>query len=162
MRITSLVECAARIMVRLASLPAGATLSAEKLSELENISRDYVDQILQRLRRGTLVASTRGAQGGYSLAKAPSAISIGELVRAVEGQVFEEVCGRYSSGEHECTHMSNCGIRPVWQRLGELIEGFLDKVTLDQLTTSEPKVRSELVLVKDFDKEGRNQHDKRR
>lgn len=162
MRITSLVECSARLMVRLASLPAGATLSAERLSELENISRDYVDQILQRLRRGALVASTRGAQGGYSLARPAAAISIGELVRAVEGQVFEEVCERYSSGEHECRHLSNCGIRPVWQRLGELIEGFLDKVTLDRLTTGEPRARSELVFVKDFDKDGRSRHDKRR
>ncbi|MBI5202752.1 MAG: Rrf2 family transcriptional regulator [Elusimicrobia bacterium] len=163
MRITSLVECSTRIMVRLASLQPGATLSAEKLSDLENVSRDYVDQILQRLRKGGLVASTRGAQGGYSLAKASSAISIGELVRAVEGQVFEEVCERYSSGEHECRHMSNCGIRPVWLRLGEMIEGFLDKVTLDQLTVPEPRAfAATMAFIKDFEKEGRIQHDKRR
>lgn len=163
MRITSLVECSSRIMVRLAALPSGATLSAERLSDLENISRDYVDQILQRLRRGHLVASTRGAQGGYSLARPATEISIGAMVRAVEGHVFEEVCEKYSAGEHQCHHLSNCGIRPMWQRLGELIEGFLDHVTLDQLTSSEPRVRSELVFLKDMSKDlARFQHDKRR
>lgn len=164
MRITSLVECSARIMVRLASLPTGRKTSAEKLSELENITRDYVDQILQRLRRGGLVASTRGSQGGYSLSRRPAEISIGEIVRAVEGKVFEEVCERYSEGPDQCHHLTNCGIRPVWQRLGEMIEGFLDHVALDQLTLSEPRVRSELVFTKDFGKDfgGRPQHDKRR
>ncbi|MBI4345265.1 MAG: Rrf2 family transcriptional regulator [Elusimicrobia bacterium] len=144
MRITSLVECSTRIMVRLASLPSGSTMAAEKLSELENISRDYVDQILQRLRRGGLVSSTRGAQGGYSLARRPNEVSIGEIVRAVEGKVFEEVCERYSEGPDQCHHLTNCGIRPVWQRLGEMIEGFLDQVTLDQLSSAEPRVRQGL------------------
>ena len=144
MRITSLVEFSARIMVRLAALPPGATLSADKLADLENISRDYVDQILQRLRRGGLVASQRGAQGGYSLAKPASEISIGAMMRAVEGGIFEEVCGKYSAGDHQCHHLQGCGLRPVWQRLGDMIEGFLDHVTIEQLTGSEPRVRADL------------------
>ncbi len=144
MRITSLVECAARIMVRLAGLPAGSTLSAEKLSDLENISRDYVDQILQRLRKGELISSHRGAQGGYYLARPSSQITIGMTIRAVEGRVFEEVCEKYATGESQCRHADGCGLRPVWQKLGEMVEGFLDRVTLEQLTLQEPKVRAEL------------------
>lgn len=162
MRITALVECSARIMVRLASLPPGATLSAEKLSDLENISRDYVDQILQRLRRGRLVASTRGAQGGYSLARPASDISVGMVMRAVEGRIFEEVCDKYSTGEHQCHHLTGCGIRPMWQRLGDLIEGFLDRVTLEQLAGSEPRVRSDLVAPMEFIKDFGRIHERKR
>lgn len=162
MRITALVECSARIMVRLASLPEGATLSAEKLSDLENISRDYVDQILQRLRRGRLVASTRGAQGGYSLARPASDISVGMVMRAVEGRIFEEVCEKYSAGEHQCHHLSNCGIRPMWQKLGELVEGFLDHVSLDQLAGSEPRVRSDLLAPRELMKDFGRLHERKR
>ncbi|MBI4425660.1 MAG: Rrf2 family transcriptional regulator [Elusimicrobia bacterium] len=150
MRITTQVEYAARVLVRLASLPPGGTLSAEKLSEQENISRDYLDQILLRLRRGQLVQSTRGAQGGYALARPASKISIGTMMRAVEGAIFEEVCDKYSSGEHQCHHLTGCGLRPVWERLGSLITGFLDQVTLDQLIIREPRAPSELMFVKDF------------
>ena len=142
MRITSLVECSARIMVRLASLPAGATLSAEKLSDIENISRDYVDQILQRLRKGRLIASTRGPQGGYGLARPASKITIGETIRAVEGRVFEEVCGKFSGGGEGCHHSDACGLRPVWQKLGGMIEEYLDRVTLEQLAAADPQAAS--------------------
>ena len=134
MRITSLVEFAARVMVRLATLPPGATLSAEKLSEIEDISRDYMDQILQRLRRGKLVASTRGAQGGYSLARPASEITIGATIRVVEGRIFQEVCGKFSS-EESCGHQGGCGLRPVWQKLGGMIEDYLDHVTLAELAS---------------------------
>ncbi len=150
MRITSLVEFAARIMVRLAGLAPQATLSADKLSELENISRDYVDQILHRLRKGELVVSRRGAQGGYALARPASQISVGAVIRSVEGGIFEEVCERYSCGEQQCHHLTACGLRPVWERLGELIEGYLDGVTLDQLVAPEVKVKGVLASAAAF------------
>ncbi|MEK9146172.1 MAG: Rrf2 family transcriptional regulator, partial [Elusimicrobiota bacterium] len=99
MRIASSVEYATRVMLMLASLEPSATLSAEKISAAENIPRDYMDQILARLRRSSLVLSRRGAQGGYCLAKAPSAITMGMIVRAVDETVFEQVCDRYAQGE---------------------------------------------------------------
>lgn len=162
MRITSLVECSARIMVRLAALPPGGTLSAEKISEVEGISRDYVDQILQRLRRGRLAASTRGAQGGYRLARPAAEISIGAMVRAIEGRIFEEVCGKFGSDATLCGPRAACGLRPVWQRLGEMIEGYLDQVTLDQLVPAGHACRGELPSAKTSVPTRRSNHDRRR
>ena len=147
MRIASSVEYATRVMLRLARLEPSITLSGEKISESENIPRDYMDQILAKLRRSSLVQSRRGAQGGYCLAKPPSAITLGMIVRAVDDTVFEAVCDRYAEGEQACTHTRGCGIRPVWQKLGLLVEGYLDKVTLEHLQGEEPCVGSRVDLL---------------
>ena len=120
-------------MFRLSQLGAGDALSAEKLSVLENIPRAYVDQIFQRLRHAGLVESVRGAHGGYTLARPPQEISLGMMMRAVEGYIFEDVCERYSEGDHQCRHTSGCGIRPVWMKLTEMVESYLDRVTLADL-----------------------------
>ena len=140
MKITSSVEYATRLMVRLAAHPAEVTVSAELLSEAENIPRDFVDQLLLRLRRAGLVASRRGARGGYALSRPPKDISIGQIIRAVDQGIFESVCDRFAEGEHMCAHTSSCGIRPVWRRLGSLVENFLASVTLAELCAEEPRV----------------------
>jgi len=137
MRITSAVEYATRAMIQLSELSGSETLSAEKLSEAENIPRDFIDQLMLKLRRSGLVASRRGAQGGYALAKPASAISLGMVMRAVEDNVFDVVCDRLAVRKQDCRHSSDCGIRPVWRKLGLVVEGFLDKVTIDQIASEE-------------------------
>src|SRR5438128_1522628 len=122
MRITSSIEYAARLMVELAR-PHGeaATVSAEKLSRSENVPADYVNQILLRLKRAGLVESRRGSGGGYALSRAPSEIKLGDVLRAVEGRIFDNVCEKYTSGKSDCHHQGGCSISPVWQKLGALI-----------------------------------------
>ena len=135
MRISASAEYGARILVQLARLPQGAAINAEKISATENIPRAYVDQILLRLKRAGIVESQRGVQGGHRLAKPPSEITIGGMMRAVEGSIFEDVCQKYSTGDHRCTHTAGCDIKPVWRRLTQLVEDYLDHLTLDRLLT---------------------------
>lgn len=133
MRITSSIEYATRLMVQLGRSHGQKPLAAAQLSQLENVPLDYVNQLLLRLRRGGLLVSRRGTSGGYVLSRPPAQIKLGDVMRAVEGEIFEDVCGKYTGGEKDCHHQSKCGISPVWQRLGALIEQFLDGVTLEQL-----------------------------
>lgn len=133
MRITSSVEYAARLMVALAREHGGAPVSAERLASSDNIPVDYVSQLLVKLRRAGLVESRRGSAGGYALSKPPREVTLGQIVRAVEGQVFEDVCGKYEKGARDCRHQKGCSISPVWRRLGELVTGYLDGVTLGDI-----------------------------
>ncbi|PCI33703.1 MAG: hypothetical protein COB53_12050 [Elusimicrobia bacterium] len=142
LKISSSVEYAARIMVRLSSLRDHETISAEILASSENVPRDYVDQILQRLRRAELVASRRGAHGGYRLARVASEISVGNILHAVDDGVFESVCDKYAHGSNQCSHTDGCSIRPVWSRLERLVNGYLSQVMLTELTESEECVSS--------------------
>lgn len=130
MRITSSVEYATRLMVGLAREHGNAPLSADRLSESEHVPADYVAQLLVKLRRAGLIESLRGSQGGYMLSRKPAEITLGQVVRAIEGEVFEDVCAKYDTGSKDCRHQSHCSISPVWKRLGALVNGYFDGLTL--------------------------------
>ncbi|OGS05138.1 MAG: hypothetical protein A3G41_00855 [Elusimicrobia bacterium RIFCSPLOWO2_12_FULL_59_9] len=134
MKITSSTEYGMRLLVCLGKSFDRNPLTAEHLSARENVPRGFVDQILLKLRRARIVKSVRGSTGGYLLAKLPSEITVGEVLRALDGVVFEEVCGKYSLGEKSCGHGSTeCLLSPVWTGLSRVTSDFLDRVTLSQI-----------------------------
>jgi len=133
MRITSSIEYATRLMLALSREHGEAPVSAERLSESDGIPSDYVSQILVKLRRAGLVLSHRGSAGGYALSRSPEQITIGQVVRAVDRDVFEDVCGKYDAGAKDCRHQASCAISPVWRSLGTVINGYLESVTLASL-----------------------------
>ncbi len=130
MRITSSIEYATRLMTALARAHGGEPVAAERLAESDNVPADYVSQILLKLRRAGLVESRRGSAGGYALSRPPERITLSEVVRAVDGDVFEDVCEKYDSGEKNCRHQDACSISPVWRGLGEAVTRYLESVTL--------------------------------
>ena len=130
MKITSSIEYASRLMVTLAREHGRTHLSAERLSECDNVPADYVSQLLVKLRRAGLVVSHRGSAGGYSLSRPPEEITLGQVARAVDGEIFEDVCGKYEGGAKDCRHQSGCAISPVWRRLGALVTEYFESVTL--------------------------------
>lgn len=130
MRITSSIEYATRLMVTLAAEHGKAPVPAERLASADNVPADYVSQILVKLRRAGLVISHRGSSGGYELAKKPSEVTLAQVVMAVDGAVFEEVCERYDGGQKDCRHQGSCSISPVWNKLGSLVTRYFEGVTL--------------------------------
>jgi Rrf2 family protein len=138
MKITSSIEYATRLMATLARSHGQAPLAAERLAESDNVPADYVSQILGKLRRAGLVDSHRGSAGGYSLSRPPAEITLGQVVRAVDGDVFEDVCEKYDGGEKDCRHQGGCSISPVWQKLGALVTGYFESVTLAQILAEKP------------------------
>jgi Rrf2 family protein len=138
MRITSSIEYAARLMTTLARAYGSAPLPAERLSESDNVPSDYVSQILVKLRRAGLVVSHRGSAGGYALSRPPAEITLGAVVRAVDGDVFEDVCGKYDAGAKDCRHQGGCTISRVWQKLGGLVTQYFESVTLAAILADEP------------------------
>ena len=130
MRITSSIEYATRLMTTLARAYGQAPLPTERLAETDNVPADYVSQILVKLRRAGLVVSHRGSSGGYGLSRPPAEITLGQVVRAVDGDVFEDVCGKYDGGTKDCRHQNGCAISPVWKKLGALVTQYFESVTL--------------------------------
>lgn len=138
MRITSSIEYATRLMTTLARAHGQAPVPAERLAESDNVPADYVSQILVKLRRAGLVASHRGSTGGYSLSRPPAEITLGQVVRAVDGDIFEDVCEKYDGGTKDCRHQGGCTISPVWQKLGALVTGYFESVTLAAILDQKP------------------------
>ena len=125
-------------MATLAREHGQAPLPAERLAAADNVPADYVSQILVKLRRAGLVDSHRGSAGGYSLSRPPAEITLGQVVRAVDGDVFEDVCEKYDGGAKDCRHQGGCSISPVWQKLGALVTAYFESVTLAQILAEKP------------------------
>src|SRR5207344_3168363 len=100
-------------------------VTGRDLAERERLPGDYVEQILLRLRRAGIVRSTRGAHGGYALARSPEDISIRDVIEASEATTFDLHCVSHPVEEERCSSSHNCSIRPVWMLLQRRIEDVL-------------------------------------
>ncbi len=105
--------------------------SLADIASRQKVSQGYLEQIVRPLRDTGLVVSRRGFGGGYSLARPPQDITVGEIVRAVEGPVMPVKCVSDAPVPDTCP--DNCQARAVWQRVGEAIDSVLDSFTLEHL-----------------------------
>lgn len=100
------------------------------IAERQMVPEQYLEQIIGTLRREGLVTSVRGAQGGYMLAREPSEITIGELMRLLEGPVLMADC---LGDADACVRSGQCPSRLVWERLTDCINHVLDGITLQDM-----------------------------
>lgn len=147
MRITTLAEYGVICALHLARRADEGPVTGRELAELERLPADYVEQILLRLRRAGLVRSTRGARGGYALARDAEQISIRDVIEASEMTTFDLHCVSHPVGEERCSSSQTCSIRPVWMLLQRKIDDVLAGVRLSDLLAEEGEVRSRVGLV---------------
>lgn len=147
MRITTLAEYGVICALHLARRAAEGPVTGREIAELERLPVDYVEQILLRLRRAGLVRSTRGARGGYALARDSEQISIRDVIEASETTTFDLHCVSHPVGEERCSSSQTCSIRPVWLLLQQKIDDVLAGVRLSDLLAGEGEVRSRVGLV---------------
>ena len=126
---------ALRLMVELANRP-NDLIPLKDISDKQRISLKYLEQIVTPLARVGLVKSERGSQGGYRLTKAPADYTAGEILRAIEGSVAPIPC--LGSETNECPMWEQCFTLPFWTGLDEVINQYIDSVTLEQLSSQLP------------------------
>lgn len=121
-----------RAMVALAKNGKGRPLSLMEISKREHISRPYLERLFARLKSDGLVKSSKGAAGGYLLAKPAEKINVFEIVEALEGPLAVFYC---MSGEQKKITCSSgrCLTKKVWHELQRNIIGTLRKFTLKDL-----------------------------
>lgn len=141
MRITTLAEYGVICALHLARRSDEGPITGREIAESEQLPGDYVEQILLRLRRAGIIRSTRGAHGGYTLAKDASSISIRDVIAASETTTFDLHCVSHPVGEDRCSSSHNCSIRPVWMLLQQKIDDVLSGVHLSDLLSGEQEVR---------------------
>ena len=106
-------------------------VSAKRIAEEFHIPAELLAKILQRLARQRLITSTNGPKGGYVLARRPAEISVGDVVRALEGPVNIVSCLEESS---DCPQMAHCNLRRPVQKIQAAITQVLDTMSLSELT----------------------------
>jgi len=142
LRIGKLTDYAMLIMGELAKDPDGI-LSAAFLAETLHLTSPTVSKILKILAEANLVSSVRGAEGGYRLARGAAAISIADILQAMEGQVAMTECCETAGA---CAIDTSCTMRGNWRRINQVIQVLFSKFTLlDMLQPLSPlKVLEEL------------------
>jgi Rrf2 family protein len=126
MRISQKIEYACRALAQLAKHHNSAhPTRLEELAQTEVVSANFLVQILSYLRHAGLVESRRGKYGGYVLAKDPSAITLSEIIEAIDPGMFDFVMSR--DGE------SGANVAKVWKDVGNNMRSELNKVTLEDM-----------------------------
>lgn len=146
MRITTLAEYGVICALHLAKRSDEGPVTGRDIAASERLPVDYVEQILLRLRRADIIKSTRGARGGYALARDASEITVRDVIAASELTTFDLHCVSHPVEEERCSAAHECSIRPVWLMLQQRIDEVLDGVRLSDLLHQERDVRARVGL----------------
>jgi Rrf2 family transcriptional regulator, cysteine metabolism repressor len=138
MKVSTRVHYGLRAMTELArSYREDRLLSISEIARNEALPLAYLEQLVGELRRAGLVEGTRGVHGGYRLARAPEAITVGDVYRILEGEVAPVECTAEDYLPGSCARDLVCMSRSIWERVQAAILGVLDSTTLDDLLISE-------------------------
>jgi Rrf2 family iron-sulfur cluster assembly transcriptional regulator len=132
MRLSTKAQYAVRAMVSLNLTEGDDPVSIRDISEREDISLSYLEQLFVKLRRGKIVNSIRGPGGGYVLARSADLIRVDQIIDSVEETLVPVSC--MDDGKCSCARDTQCVTHDVWQGLGERIRQFLASMTLADLT----------------------------
>jgi Rrf2 family cysteine metabolism transcriptional repressor len=121
-----------RSMVDLVLHANEGPLALRTIAERQGLSESYLEQVFNSLRKAGLVKSIRGAQGGYELGRPATEISVGDVLRALEGPILPVYCVGEANGSL-CPREDFCITRPFWEELKDLINNFLDQKSLYDL-----------------------------
>jgi Rrf2 family protein len=145
-RITTQAEYGLICALHLARRVDEGPVTGREIAASERLPPDYVEQIMLKLRRAEIVRSTRGARGGYQLARRPEQITVRDVIAASEHSTFEVHCTSHPVEEARCASAHDCSIRPVWMLLQQRIDDVLQSVRLTDLLMHESQVRERIGL----------------
>ncbi len=143
MRLTTKGRFAVTAMIDVALHGSDGPVTLAAVSGRQKISLSYLEQLFGKLRRSGLVESVRGPGGGYNLAKAPEALSVADIIVAVDEPIDATQCG----GQENCKDDRRCMTHELWASLNEHIFSFLSGVTLAQLVRQQQQ--AEVAVLQD-------------
>jgi Rrf2 family cysteine metabolism transcriptional repressor len=131
-----------KAMFDLALNSGGDPLPLKTIAERQEISEPYLEQLMSALRKSGLVVSVRGAQGGYLLAYPPNEITVGDIIRTLEGPMAPVDC--VIEGEPaQCSRAECCVTRGIWEKIRDSINSVIDGITLQDMLDDYKKMNDE-------------------
>ena len=128
-----------RALIDLAQYGEQEAVSIQSISARQQISDSYLEQLVRKLKKAGLVTSVRGAQGGYRLARPAEEISVGDVLRALEGSIEAVSC---QEGENpSCVGKDLCVARFVWQKVNKSIQETVDSIMISQLVEESRRIQ---------------------
>jgi Rrf2 family iron-sulfur cluster assembly transcriptional regulator len=145
MRLTTKGRFAVTAMIDVALHGSESPVTLAAISERQKISLSYLEQLFGKLRRHGLVDSVRGPGGGYNLARGADAVSVADIITAVDEPIDATQCG----GKENCHDDRRCMTHELWAGLNAHIFSFLRSVTLAELVRQQQPRTSDVAVLKD-------------
>jgi Rrf2 family transcriptional regulator, cysteine metabolism repressor len=138
MMFSTRAEYGVRVMIQLGRRHGSGPVPLAEIAQAENLPLSYLEHLVARLRKAELVASTRGAHGGYELTRAPEDITMASVVHALEGslapmQCFDDPVSSRVLCNHELDGYENCATKLLWTRVQGGVARALEQTTLAEL-----------------------------
>lgn len=140
MKISTKGRYGLRALIDLAQYSEIEPVSINSIATRQGISERYLEQLMTLMKKAGLIKSIRGAGGGYVLAKEIEEISVGDVLRALEGNLQPVECAAFSQ-EDSCEASGVCVTKYVWQRINESINKTVDEISLKQLVEESKSVK---------------------
>ena len=131
-----------RAVVDLAMYSKEDVVALSAIAERQNLSTHYLEQLIAKLKKAGIVNSIRGAQGGYVLAKPPNEISVGDVLRALEGDLNPVDCTELQNNS-SCGSSELCVTKFVWKRISDSINHAVDEMMLSELVEEGERLQKE-------------------
>jgi Rrf2 family protein len=145
MKISYKCDYATKIILDLSENYPNNLVHIEDIARRQNIPRNYLEQILLSLKRGGFVQSKKGPKGGYSLTRRSKEISLGDVVRFIEGSIYPISCVD-PQASRTCDEVSRCALSGVWKEVGDAISNIVDNVNFEQIMDRTRKIRRKEVI----------------
>ncbi|HRC62724.1 MAG TPA: Rrf2 family transcriptional regulator [Dehalococcoidia bacterium] len=137
MKLSTRGDYAVRALLELSTADADNAIPLGELAERTRIPAKYLEQILMRLRTARVVRGKRGARGGYMLARDPHRVTVGEVIRAMEGPLAPSLCASQTAHTacpaYRCPSEDACVMRGLWAEVRDAIAGIVDHTTFGDL-----------------------------
>ncbi len=157
MKFNTQEEYGLRLLLRVGKNNSPNGLTIPDLSEQEGLSEANVGKILRVLRLAGFVESSRGQTGGYKLSKLANEILIGDVLTSLGGKLYESsFCDLHAGVENICTNSIDCSIRSLWKTIQTMLDGVLNKITLQDLLGKEYEVELLVTNLTDEQENKRN------
>ena len=131
-----------RAVLDLAVHAGEETVALSQIAERQGISMNYLEQLIAKLRKAGIVKAVRGAQGGYMLAIPAKEISVGDILRTLEGDLNPVDCSIINKEEGNCSNADSCVTKYVWKRISDSINEAVDAITLSELVDESKKMNA--------------------
>lgn len=131
MKISTKGRYALRMLIYIAEHSDDGFISLKEISENQNISKKYLEQIVPLLTRNGMLRTNRGNNGGYSLGKSPDELKVGDVLRATEGSLAPVAC--LESEVNDCPRVETCETLYIWEGLYKTITDYLDGITIQNM-----------------------------
>ena len=145
MRVSTKGRYALRMLLDLAEHKDDGFISLKEIAQRQNISKQYLEQIVSLLHTSDMLRVNRGKQGGYMLAKKPSECTVRDVLRVTEGSLAPVAC--LEDDVNQCEQVMSCKTLPMWAGLKKVVADYLDSVTLQDMLEQHEKQNADNYVI---------------